>query len=451
MQELLTLATREAAIALRDDQVRKAVYEELHQSPYPEHKLHFRTFLNAGGRSLLTGMATVRGANEAAVLSTVDSIVDLEFYMPSKEHWQDWNGGANLIVASELDEEGPLPVGFDLGGASVPFASHLHVPSMPTLALVPVETDFSRPPASPARSQQAAMDADPGVYMVSSNIPDRHESSLKGSPELEVHAFVRNGAGDFVSTQCAGEHRADPFYFDQDNQTWSDEVQIVPEDGIGANPVEISVWEDDDTECGLSGGRPPRVDLKVIDRYNAWGQRPTVTVTLVNQVKVVSYSTLGVPLVLTRDDEGLQSDDEVGEATVPSCWPSSGPVAFNLHYSNPGHAANGHVSLDYRFGQRDPVCPPPPLSVAMSGPSSGAAYEWVTVTATVSNYVAPVSYEWTVNQAPACGNLSSCSASLGESGSYTRFDVTVTDAAQDTAYGYLIVFACYGDPPCEWQ
>ena len=85
---------------------------------------------------------------------------------------------------------------------------------------------------------------------------------------------------------------------------------------------------------------------------------------------------------------------------------------------------------------------PPPLTVTMSGPGAGMPYEWVIVTANVSNYVPPVTYEWTVNQSPACGNENTCGAYLGAAGTYTDFAVTVTDAAPATAYGYLSVFAC---------
>jgi len=91
----------------------------------------------------------------------------------------------------------------------------------------------------------------------------------------------------------------------------------------------------------------------------------------------------------------------------------------------------------------------PSPTVTMSGQGSGAPYAWVTVTAMASNYTPPVTYEWTVNGSPACGNESSCEMNLGPGGSYTTFEVTVTDVALLTASGSQTVVACYGDPPCE--
>jgi len=101
------------------------------------------------------------------------------------------------------------------------------------------------------------------------------------------------------------------------------------------------------------------------------------------------------------------------------------------------------------LGIQDPPPPPPPLAVSMSGPGGGAPFEWVTVTATVSNYVAPVTYQWTVNGSPACGNESSCTAQLGGEGTYTDFAVTVTDARPATAYGYYTVFVYCVSPVCQ--
>lgn len=395
-------------------------------------------------------MANARGGSESQILRILDSIVDLEFYMPVREHRVTRDGGANLVVASELEEDGLVPVGFYvLGGAEVQFLSHQWVPPTPTLALVPVETDFSTLPGR-VGFQPALADAGPVVYMVSSYIPNRGESSLRGSPELELHAFVRNALGDFVSAQCAGEHRAVPFFFDQDEASWSGpEVMVLPEDGIGTNPIQISVWEDDETACGLSGGRPPRVDPDVIERYNAWGPRATVTVSLVNQVKVVSFADLAVPLVLELDPDGLQADDEVGEARIPSCWTSSGGTAFVLRYSNPSHDSNGWVKLDYRFGQRDPICPPPSCVVHASGPDTATPFAWVTVTATTSNCSDPVTYNWTINGSPACGDEASCTGQVGDEGSYTTFEVTVIDGRGATPSDALTIFVPFqGCPEC---
>jgi len=103
------------------------------------------------------------------------------------------------------------------------------------------------------------------------------------------------------------------------------------------------------------------------------------------------------------------------------------------------------VSADFGIPSIPP--PPPQLMVSISGPTTGSAYEWVTMTATVSNYLAPVTYSWEVNGYAACGNQSTCSTALGPEGSYTTFSVTVTDAQPATASAFQAVFAQHSACP----
>lgn len=441
LQESYNSLTRDVALALQDSNARAAVYIALHASPYPEHKLHFRTFLSEAGSTLLEKMAAVRHVAPPAVFAALDSLVDFEFYMPVKSHWSKWDGGANLLVVNDLtDDDRVLPAVFDLGGNRVPIRSEYEPPSIPTLSLVPVETDFSKPPTALAAAQNVTTDAGPGLYLLSTNISDVHEPFPSGSPEIEVHAFVRNGSGSFVDVQCAGEHQAYPFQFDQNNNTWSGLVEVVPEDGIGTNPIEISLWEDDRTACDPGSGRPPKVSQGNNNAYIAWGPRPTVTVSLVNGIKVVSFATLGVPLVLDVPDI-LDHDDELGEARVPSCWQSNGGTPFNLYMSDPGHPGNGQVSLDFRFGQRNPVCP---MSVTISGPAFVYANTIATWTAVVANGTSPYSYQWYFDGSPV-GTGQSYTGNTGWSD--FELSVTVTDAVSATASYVLYVTVSTCTPP----
>lgn len=397
LQAVYDTLTKDVAKALQDSDVRSMVYERLHASRYPEHKLHFRAFLAGEGRGLLERMASVMGVVPDAVLGTLDSLVDFEFYMPDNAHYRTWDGSGNLIVANELDEDGALPLGFDLSGNAVRFPSHHWLPATPTLAIVPVETDFSNPRIAASAPQRAAMYAGPGLYMTGDYISDLHESGLRGAPEIEIHAFVRNGVGEYVDLQCAGAQQPAPFYFNQDNHYYSGpEVEIIPQSGINTNPVEVSFWEDDHGDpCTGSDGRPPTVGTTTQDDFNAWGSRPTVTISLVNGITTVSFATLDVPLVLTVDHTQYNKDDEVGEARVPSCWPSSsGAASFDLRYSASGHASNGNAALDFTFGQRAPICP---LSVTVDGPRVVGMNENCTWTVNASYGTPPYTYEWQRN------------------------------------------------------
>jgi hypothetical protein len=452
MDSLLSFLTREVALALVAEPVRQDLLDALHVSPFRENKLHFTTFLLGDGVGLFEALSARLGG-DGGVLAMLDSLIDLEFYMPGDEHRTMWAGGVDLLVGSVMDDDGSDPHFFDLSGRPVIVPSwESSLPETPTLSLVPVETDFSRPPDADAAAR-ASTTSDPGVYMVRADIfdSDGYETSLKGDPEFETHTFVRNAAGSFVDLQCAGEERVTPFFYDHNDDAenpWEAEVTLILEDGIGTNPVQFSVWENDgldnDQRCSGTGGRPPEVDDVVNDNYNAWGAREVHRVTSSDGTKLIQIETLSIGIALSNDESG-DDDDEVGELRPPSCWASEqGPVRFQLRLSESAHPLTGNVDVDFRFGQRDPICEPPPppeMSVTINGPSSWPAYSVVTVTADVSNFTSPLTYEWKVNNSPYCGNVSWCDKAMGAPGTSNYFYLTVTDGDGDQASNYHIVYA----------
>lgn len=84
---------------------------------------------------------------------------------------------------------------------------------------------------------------------------------------------------------------------------------------------------------------------------------------------------------------------------------------------------------------------------SMSVIGSAPAYSDVTAEASASNYLAPITYAWTINGSPACGNASSCTAQLGAEGSNTTFAVTVTDAEGQWSSSSANVMAQYSECP----
>ena len=303
MRHDLDQITREIALGLDDPAVRQMLFEALHASPYPEHKLHLGTFLRQRGAILGAAMATARGqaVTVADVLATLDGIIDLEFYMPVEDHFADWRGDGNVIVASALADDGTIPVAFDLSGRKVSLPSAEEPPETPTLGLVPVETDFSSVANVPATAPFASAASNSGaLYMTQSYVPDDHEGWLHGSPEFEVHVFVKNGAGTFIDQQCASDAQSTPFYFDQNNTTWSGPaVKLIDEAGLGTVPFDISMWENDDPDrCKPSGGRPPMTGNDVRNDFTNWGTRTVVQVTSSGGGKTISTISMGVPVSL---------------------------------------------------------------------------------------------------------------------------------------------------------
>ncbi len=91
MRARLERATRLVALALADPPARAYVYEQLHASPYREHKLHFGPFLEQPGNPLSAQIAAEGGLTEVGLQALLDSLIDLEFYMPVKDHYAlDW-------------------------------------------------------------------------------------------------------------------------------------------------------------------------------------------------------------------------------------------------------------------------------------------------------------------------------------------------------------------------
>jgi hypothetical protein len=154
--------------------------------------------------------------------------------MPVRAHREKWEGEAQLLVASVLDES-ETPLGYALDGSRVTL-SHDVPPASATLALVPLETDFSASAtsASPDRvskrvasgaqfSIEPPPDCDPnvssctctsnctlpppppparpaGIYMDKMVIRDAHEPWIRGAPELDIifwsyiqGAYISNG------------------------------------------------------------------------------------------------------------------------------------------------------------------------------------------------------------------------------------------------------------------
>lgn len=213
-RERLALITRLVALTLRESTVRAYVLAQLHASPFREHKLHFGPFRLRAGNPFLARIAALRGVSESAVGALLDSLVDLEFYMPVKDHWARWTGGPDLIVATALKDH-EIPVAYDLDGNPVPLSSSVTPPATPTLAIVPVETDFSVQPPSAQCYEDCGgggggggSPPPAGVLMTFSYIPGDYEGFLMGDPEFEVHALARKNSTDTQVSdwQCAGKH-----------------------------------------------------------------------------------------------------------------------------------------------------------------------------------------------------------------------------------------------------
>ncbi len=282
MRARLRQITGLLARALKDSARRMAVFNALHASPYPEHKLHFRTFLDGAGRGSLAEIAALLGGGATGrdVMAAVDSIKDLEFYMPVEEHFAQWTGDDHLLVASALHDH-EVPNAYDLDGHAVRLGSADVAPATPTLAVVPVETDFSlRPSFQQCLPDVCGYDGGggggggrflppppaAGVRMTFADIPGSYEGFLMGNPEFEIHAIGRTSGNDLAmrDLQCAGEHaqtadaqpgvKSSDYVYDQNDERWTGNVLLFSKtQAQNAQVLDTSVvywvWEDDNTAC----------------------------------------------------------------------------------------------------------------------------------------------------------------------------------------------------------
>lgn len=400
MRSLLTELTRAVAIALSDPVLRRLVYNEMEASPFRESKLHFGPFLRQRGSALAGAMASADNATRDHVLSALDSVVDLEFYMPVDDHRGRWTGGPDLLVATALHDDGTTPTGFDLTGTEVPLVSARTPPATPTLAIVPRETDFSQAAAvSPSQAQAASTASGAGVYMTSAYIPDSHEGWLMGDPEFELHAFVQQPSGAYVDVTCSGGSQNDPFRYDHNDQVWSGDVLVITEQTLGEAEVEFQMWEDDTDACTSSAGRPPKTDDATIWGLGGWASL-VYAIVFESGLAQVTAGLLIVPATLDLVSS-LHKDDLVGILELPGgCFDEQqGPEKFVIRSEENGPLA-GNAYLDFRMGdERTPACssgsvPPPSWTVSIAGPLSISDEATCTWAASVSGGTSPYSYGW---------------------------------------------------------
>lgn len=411
MSDALDRVTREVALALADPVVRSLVFDALHASPYREHKLHFDTFLRANGAALVAKMAQARGQGAAVtnVLETLSEIRDLEFYMPVKEHFTKWDGGSDLIVVNTLEDDGRLPTAFNLRGEEVVIASAEIPPETPALVLVQVETDFSSPPPSP-EGESVPMHLSgtgedlkttittKGVVMTYANILDDKEGWPLGDPEFEIHVVTKTGIFNHVS--CSGASRTGDYYYDQNGQTWSDEVLAIDSVTLGLREVDFMIFEDDSDPCSNGGGglKPKLGSTNYAAIIAAVRSGNEVRKDIINDEKVNIFDLAALALGAMGYINSATEDDWVGTANGPvdGCWAPGGPVRFDLEDG----AYNGGIDLDFRYGkQRIPTCV---MTVTLNGPTEvmqvgSSGNPTPLYTATVVHGSPGVSYEWRDN------------------------------------------------------
>jgi len=486
MRARLDHITRAVALALRDQQVRAHVYQQLHASPDREHKLHFQPFASRVDSPFSSAIASAAGLTDVGLRALLDSVIDLEFYMPVKEHWAQWTGGGNLLVAWAFRDH-EVPVAYDLSGAPVILTSAEEPPPTPTLAIVPVETDFSpRPPAISAAAgcdpeagpccDPAADMCDPppssgggpypattcpsytGLCMTYSTVPGDWEGFLMGDPEFEVHVLKREvGSESLEHFRCAGEHApVAASVYDQNTSTWQGTVELLTlaeAQTFAANDTKlvIQMWEDDRDACVIR--KNPQwvkaaaltvaatfasfVGIDILDR--GWDQTCRNYSTDEQICWLVVFFLPQAPFWII---EALQNDDYVGEF-VPASLTGGSDLYHNHTLINEKGQVKGSVFLAGPAFL--PATPPPaPFAVTISGPGAAPPNSTCTWSSNVSGAPGPPTFEWYRN-----GQLVATASSYTGASGDASFDLllSVVSGGQSVSNAQTVSVSA-GSPPC---
>ncbi len=354
---------RMVAKGLKNAAFRAYLKAQLDASPYREHKLQFETFLAANGGRALREIATENGTSKDALASQAKAAIALEVYFPVAEHRAAWTGDENVLVATALTDDDP-PIAFDPEGRRQVLDPKTP-PATPVLAVVPVETDFARPPAKVVEciddcgggvigDVTPPPPPPPGLYMTKSHFVQHFEGWLKGSPEFEVHILgQKNGTDSLMSYQCAGEHAGGPYTFDQNDLDWSGNVLLFSKTQLdqynAAHPnqnVRVFVVEDDDTACQIKTD-PGRFQELILAVDSAYGKLTTGNDSSTTVTKAYKYAK-ALYNVWQALAHWIRSNDElVGNAVEDDIVGTFYP-GYNWFVKGENNVTNGWINLEMR-------------------------------------------------------------------------------------------------------
>jgi hypothetical protein len=251
------------AVALADPVLRTDLATRFATSTAPEGKLQFQQLARLEGNHLLARMAGSSGA-VADLLADLQAARDLELYLPVPAQRAAWQGDAGVLVAT-IARDGEAPVAFDATGRRT-VLSPTAPPSVPVIALVPQEHDFSTPRPTFATCGSAECSGsggdgggerpnDPGLYLVATDFDHSFESWLKGAPEFEFHVYGTVG-GKAEQLACTSEISGRDYQWNADEPSWRGEVALFTQTDIqqylarnASGVIRIVAWEDDDQPC----------------------------------------------------------------------------------------------------------------------------------------------------------------------------------------------------------
>jgi hypothetical protein len=351
---------RRLARALANPSFRATLKDQLERSSFVEHKLQLQSLLRASDRRTLKELARLSSTTESSVEADANQAIPLEIYFPVHGHRAAWSGGPNILVASAREDR-EAPIAYDVSGRQQVLSAE-SPPTTPVLAVVPVETDFSRPAGGMAPVICLACGGGggtptppAGLYLKYSHFVEDFEGWFKGDPEFEVHILGQSGTTDSLKDyQCAGEAAGGYYHFDQNNLDWTGSALLFTQAQLNsyktAHPnqnLRIVALEDDDTGCVIKfdGNRFKNLVATIQAQYpNLTGAKDTTSSTLVKYVKranaLQKILSAAYSFITTKDDliGNAIEDVVVGQAYPGANWIVKGE----------NNVTNGWLKLEMR-------------------------------------------------------------------------------------------------------
>lgn len=154
----LSVVVRAVALALADEALRMQVLHDLRDSPFPEHKIHLRSYL-AGerGRPLAAGAARAARVSVEGLGSLLRSLPDLEIAVPLAGDRVRWAGDGSVVVVGTLLDDAQLARMRSVTGYSASSGEAVTVPvgqylPYPLLAITRAAPVYGRDPEARRRS-----------------------------------------------------------------------------------------------------------------------------------------------------------------------------------------------------------------------------------------------------------------------------------------------------------
>ena len=486
------LAAHAIAAAMAETQIRTRVLIDMRNSPYSEHKLVLQDYLRSGGgRELLAAMGRA-GIDADGLAATLDRTPPIQFYVPIASQRASWRGTPDVLVVPNLTRA-VADTGFMPGGAAERIRPSQSLPSgvSAIFVLQGLEPTFRRWAGATAATETIELAGESQIGSgrverdaaghITAVIDDTPEGSTKPLPsaesmdsagtwvdwignygvcdgifcdDLELQFFSTSPGGDYAPNVLTG--------IPGGSGSWSGWFKIHSLHATGSNPIEVWLWETDNTsgddEFYCADGETPcspyhnpiltgtdgvyfaectflpcdkTTQEHIIIRFR---DRADPVVTTVTVAPTAATMYVGGTAALTATAKDQYGDVMSGKTAT---WTSLNPsvvtvLSTGALTANASGVAGGQATVRATIdgvNGTSAITVYVPLTVGISGPTQirpGATCLW---DATVSGGTSPYTYNWfNDNMSVGTGSEYTGGKDPGNLGDHFTLRVDVADA-----------------------